>query len=378
MSRGSSPAKEPRICIVSLKYAPGLLKEMIALGESFWRSGIKVKYLLSRKYEDHIHQYSTPVGDLNYVSGAWPEILMYAVGKGGVFLETLMGSTCTFFYNTHPMNLIVAILQKKRVPRGSTVYFLHEPFYPNKSALVLKARVFKYAVEFIHFTTLKYIDHVILPSEYARTLFQSRYSWFPGTTHMAPLLLRSNFQGGDKPRRSFSFVGRMRLNEGDNDFFTLVSYASKAQFPFRFSLVTSTIVSSALSRLGPRELKILNVINKSSIDDEEIMKEISNSYAVLRFKKTGAQSGVVPLSFMQGTPVIARDTPSFRQHIKHGYNGCLVREGPAMMGGFVEAMEWVQRNLAAFSDNARKSYMSTWDVSNFTRYYDWLVERILE
>ena len=141
---------------------------------------------------------------------------------------------------------------------------------------------------------------------------------------------------------------------------------------YEFALISSSDVSQYLEILSDKAQKIIKVVNKRLITDSEIDKIISESYAVFRLDREVTQSGVIPVSYMNETPVIARDIPGLRQHVKHGENGCLVPFN-CTPENLVEAMEFAKTNFTELSMNARRSYEEIWAEWNWDKYYGWLI-----
>ncbi len=76
---------------------------------------------------------------------------------------------------------------------------------------------------------------------------------------------------------------------------------------------------------------------------------------------------------MNGTPVIVRDIPGLRQHVKHRQNGYVVSYN-CSPEDILEAMSFVKQNFSQLSENARTSYEITWSDRNWDKYYNWLSE----
>lgn len=115
------------------------------------------------------------------------------------------------------------------------------------------------------------------------------------------------------------------------------------------------------------------MINEKIISDSQINKVVRESYAVFRLDREVTQSGVIPVAYMNGTPVIVRDIAGLRQHVKHAQNGYII-DFNCLPADIVRAMDFVKQNFIELSKNARKSYEDVWAEWNFEKYYNWLIE----
>jgi hypothetical protein len=175
----------------------------------------------------------------------------------------------------------------------------------------------------------------------------------------------------EKSRELFSIVGGYHNGTGHDTFIDLVNYAASQKLNYKFALISSSNIASLVTRLSPEAQNYLEIINKKLIDDSEINSLISRSYAVFRLDREVTQSGVIPVAYMNRTPIIGRDIPGLAQHVTHGHNGYITPLdcSPAQL---IQAMDLVKVNFAALSSQARQSYEENWSDANFDKYYHWL------
>jgi glycosyltransferase involved in cell wall biosynthesis len=363
------------VCIVSAKFAPGLMKEFGLLGDNLERRGARVRYLLAEPYGTL--GWDRP--DTHYITTS--------SSPGGMVLDTMRGlaggrigrlfagspAAVLYFYNTHPVNPLLARRVRRKSSDTLVVVHLHDPYKPDKTPYGRKGALKVKTVELVQRLTAMQADHIVFPSEYSLRLFGSRYAGFSGTTHVAPLLVPDQSDGVVRPRMHFSMVGRMHRATGHDTFLDLVNYAAERGLAHRFALICAGDLSKYLAKLTPQGRKLLTVISKPMIDDTEIDTVIGSSHAVFRLAKEVTQSGVVPVAFMNHTPVIARDIPGLRQHVRHQHDGYLVPADCSPVH-LLEAMEYVQAHFARLSENARQSYEGTWSEANWDRHYGWLMQ----
>jgi len=371
-------SKKPACYFVSLKYAPGLWKEFHLLGRNILQSGFPVKYLISKGYE---WMTGGADSDVAFVSSSrdLKEMLADVVYYPGrisracvrAFRSAPPGFLC--LYNPHPLNVVVARLARHYAPDGVRAIYLHEPAKPGKVAYGLKGRLFFEIVEFCQKLAVASSTDVILPSPLARELFYQYFRCYHGRVHYAPILVPDCPGETTAKRRYFSMVGRFSFSKRLDAFIEMVNYAAENGEDLEFQIVTASPIDHYINRLTPAATSRIRIFNKKKISDEEISKGIAESFAVLCLHPMVSQSGVVPVAFMNATPVIARSIPGFTQFIEHGTNGWLLPE-KFSSADLVEAMKNVKVRFEMLSANARQSYVNLFSPQNWGKYYGWLID----
>lgn len=370
----------PNAYFTSLKYAPGLKKEFVLLGENLRQHGAEVRYLVAAPYRQ-LTDVEAP-GMVYLTESANVRAALVDTFKHlrswerftGIFRSHPPSFVCC--YSFHPLNIFLLRYLKRKWPECATAIYLHEPHKPNKAAYGLLHGTYIYLFERLQSLSLRYADHVILPSRRADALFRTRFPEYAGRIHRAPILVPDN--GGPAPtrwRRYFAYSGTVHGATGFDTFIDLVNHSASNGGELEFLAVTSNSIGAYLEELSPAGRGALNLINKPTITDEEIDRALGMSLAVFRLDHEITQSGVVPVGFMNGTPVIARDLPGFTQHVEHGYNGYIV-PNPCSPAQLADAVRYVQDRAQDLSRNARRSYEGIWAEENWPRYYDWLLDRL--
>jgi len=361
--------------IISLKFAPGLKKEFTVMGESLRKYGFDVKYIISELYsnleftrEGMIH-IQTKIG----VRGIIEDSIKYFSMKKIISIFNNAMPFFVLFYNSHPLNPRVASLIKKNFPSTILALYLHDPYKPDKSFYGLKKGIYMSFAEFIQGLTLRYMDYVISPSEYSSYLFRRKYPNFEGNNFIAPLLVPDQMIKCGNKRKYFSIVGVAHNATGHDTFIELVNYVAEKRLNYEFCLVSSNNIYRFLKKLTEKGREILKVINKPIIKDSEINDIVRESYAVFRLDKEVTQSGVIPVCYMNGTPVISTDIPGLTQHVWNQETGYVISRD-TMHENFLIAMEYVKNNFVSLSQNARRKYEEIWSESNFLKYYSWLID----
>jgi glycosyltransferase involved in cell wall biosynthesis len=361
--------------IISLKFAPGLKKEFEVLGENMARKGMTVKYLLSENYKklEGIQEDVTYVSTQSSVRGMIFDTLKHSGSREilKMFLSYPPKFIC--IYNPHTLNPHLAKNLKKHFPNAVGALYLHDPHKPDKKPYGFLKSTYIRMAESVQSLTIKYMDYIISPSEYSSQLFRQRYPKFKGQNYIAPLLIPDKKQKENKSRRFFSIVGGAHLATGHDTFVELVNYVAEQNMDYEFALISSSNIEVFINKLSEKAKKILKVINKKIINDSEINEIIRESYTIFRLDREVTQSGVIPVSYMNETPVIARAIPGLTQHVWHEKTGYIV-PFDCSPEDLVKAMDYVRNNFTELSMNARKSYEDIWAEWNFDKYYGWLVE----
>jgi glycosyltransferase involved in cell wall biosynthesis len=360
--------------IISLKFAPGLKKEFTLIGEKLRQKGLNINYLLAKNYQfigNNVPQMEFISDSNNLKEVLLDSVKFLATKRLQHYFNGDRELSFILFYNFHILNLIIARFLKERGEETATVLYLHDPYKPDKKPYGVAKGTYIALIECIQKMIIKYIDHVICASEYSYALFRNHYKNYRGAVHIAPLLVPDQSHTKALKREFFSIVGGYHKGTGHDTFINLVNYAASQRLGFKFALITSSNINELLSKLSPAGRNCLEIINRKIIDDDEINDIILRSYAVFRLDREVTQSGVIPVSYMNGTPIIACDIPGLSQHVRHGQTGYItpLHDSPAEL---LNAMNLIIKNFAELSQNARNSYEEVWSEKNFDKYYYWL------
>jgi len=364
------------IYIISLKYAPGLKKEFSLIGENLRNKGYCVKYLLAEEYKNMEYE----CGDTEYFNKSTSKLRILNdtanfIFKGRYILKKYFiaqSQIYLLFYNPHPINPILSKSIKILHPNTVAILYLHDPYKPDKRPYGYYKRFYISLVEYIQGLTVKYIDYVVSPSEYSHELFEMKYPQYNKNSCIAPLLIPNSIKSDNINRRYFSIIGTAHHATGHDTFVDLVNYSISKGMDYEFAIISASNLNKYLKRLNDNARSIVRIINKNNITDSEINQLIRESWGVFRMDHEVTQSGVIPVSFMNETPVIARDIKGLNQHIIHRYNGYLFPR-ISTSNEIISGMDYVKGDFFRLSQNSRKSYEDIWAEKNFDRYYGWLI-----
>ncbi len=279
------------------------------------------------------------------------------------------------FYNAHPVNFAIVRLAKYFCPEGIRAIYLHEPAKPDKAVYGWKGKFLFEMVELSQKLTVANCTDVLLPSPVAVELFRKYFSTYHGRIHHTPLLIPDRPYKIELKRKYFSMVGRFNFSKRLDVLVNVANYVAERGEDFQFQVVTASNIDEYVRRLTPTAKAKVRITNHSKISDEEISQAMAQSFAVLCLHPMVTQSGVVPVAFMNGTPVIARSSPGFTQVIKHGSNGWLVGDCFSV-DELIGAMKSVMNNFDSLSANARQTYLDLFAGRNWEKNYAWLLESL--
>lgn len=364
---------DPTAFVVSFNFSPGLKKEFATIGSVFEEAGYSPTYLLSDSYKHiDIEQRFKDVAYLTSASSIRGMATETASPRVWRELQAIIADRTpmhVYLYNPHPLNLVLCKLLRWELGEAVQIsLYLHEPYKPDTSAYGLRTRLKFRITDWLQSRVINLIDRVLLPSKVAKERFRGKYPDFEIDDQLVPILLpdRSNRRFPASERQFFVKVGMVNRATGHDDFMRLVEASRGTESSGGFALVTSSDLPNI-----PHGEESIEVVAREYISDALIYDYVSRSYAVFKLDRELTQSGVVPVAFMHGTPVIARDIPGLTQHVHHRENGYVVPEDPSI-DDLIDAMDAVKANFETFSQSARQDFEETWYRDNWPKYYNWL------
>ncbi len=362
--------------IISLKYSPVHCTLSRAFGESLQAAGRSVRYLYSSAY---LWMEENEQTNIDYVlrSSSLTEIILDTLGFffGGclrfwrIFRHNPPENL--IFMSSHPLNFAVSMIARWVNPDIHITNLLHEPYKKEKLVYGVPKAMYIWILELVQSVAIRVADEVIVPSETAARAFWQRYPWFERSVKVVPLLFEDKACSIDLPRRYVSFLGHAVKVKGVELFFELVEESTRRGLDFNFQIVTSSDISQHLTSLSRSARSNLRVVSSTWLSDEEISFAARESAIFLALYETVMQSGVIPVAFMNGTPVIATDLDGLTEFVRHKYNGWIVPVNPSYDQVF-NAIFQIFDHLETMVSNCRHTYETTFDKRNLRSYVDWL------
>jgi glycosyltransferase involved in cell wall biosynthesis len=375
--------RKPCLLFVSLKYSPVHINHCRAYGEPLRKQGWKVKYLLSHEFA-----WKTPLSQLDHtiflgssrtLTGVlWDTLAILTANRQKIItlLRSLLPSLI-FFESPHPANVIIASYARRVNPQIRLWALLHEPFVREKQYYNRRQR---WVISVNHAITtllLPLLDGVLVPSEEAMRQFKERYQHFKGLVLKVPLLFEDRSEVVNTKRQYFSFVGFATLSKGIDIFFKMVEFFAghRREKKWEFQIVTSSDISGYLRKLSSSARDCLRVVNNWNLSDSEIDTAIRESYAVLAPYRYTTQSGVLPVAYMHGTPVISTAVGGLREFVIPGETGYTV-ENIDSWSEWERCFVLVQENFEQLTSKCRDFFLQHFDSNLASEYLKPVIESI--
>jgi glycosyltransferase involved in cell wall biosynthesis len=370
------------VIIVSLKFAPGLFKEFTLLGKNLTKKpGFPVTYILSKSYQKNALSHLENTFYISRSSSTKEMIedsITYPFKLGRQLHKILTKDPPDLIcaYNPHPLNYLVLKKAYQINSNSLRAIYLHEPYKPDKYLYGKLGSLYFQIVDFCQALSVKYANQIILPSPHAVELFKIRFPDFKGSIHLAPLLIPDT-PVNPQPRQFFTFAGTVNAGKGLDTFCQLIEHVASLNLNYRFRICTTSNIRSYINSLSEAAKKITLIENPKVISDRDMFQVHAESKAFFLLHTTATQSGAMPVAFMHGTPVIARDITAFSQFIDDGKNSCLVPKNCTPQD-LLEAMQYVEANQTQLSVAARQTYENLFSDRNWEKNYSWLLHYFSE
>ena len=139
----------------------------------------------------------------------------------------------------------------------------------------------------------------------------------------------------------------------------------------QFQIVTSSDIDKQLQELPAGARQKLKVVNQPQISDQDLRQAAAQSLAVLALYKETMQSGVIPVAWMKGTPVIGTDIEGITEWVRDHETGVIVSSRPTLEE-ITGAIDYINRHFSEMTPHCRAAYLSTFDDGNWDKQYGWL------
>lgn len=269
----------------------------------------------------------------------------------------------TFFFVSPNINNIKTLKTiKKQLPRAKTVYLYHEPINRQVRKELLHDRGFSFGtIKYIIGLSLyngkkliKLFDKIILPSKNANDIYEQD-SLFRKTNHeIIHLLFKDDVKKNEEEREFLSYIGTVANNHGFPEF---VDFLLKMETPKDLNVCIATssqINQETITLLKTKFNDKITIFSGSFMSDEVISKLYKQTKVLWLGYKHSAQSGVLPMAFMYGTPIICSDIPSFKEFTKIGVNCEIVDINNC--SSIEQGIETIAKNFNKYHDGCIKTY----------------------
>ena len=309
-----------RIFICSLKYHPGLFKEIELLLNKF-NNNFPTSAVMSRGYLNQLNKDCSVklLNDGRGTKGMLRDIFLFPFHFINFykFVNKVKKRKLFIFYNPHPLNFLYSFFINLLISDSMVCTVLHEPHKSHKEKKIYGffKFIYFYIVEIVQNFSVNFSEIIITMSPNGAELFKNKFPKYKGLHIESNLLINSPEVNIEKkiPRSYFSYIGTVNKGKGIYEFIDLVNYSLKMNDDMKFCIITSSKIDEYLPLFDDNYLSKLTVINKKNIGDDEIEKVIFQSLAVFSIHNVAAQSGVLPLAYSLLTPSIMRNLAAFTQ-----------------------------------------------------------------
>lgn len=357
------------MCILSLRCAPGLQKETDSLCDGFRRNGWEATQILAEDYR----AYRSESPDVTFVrlgrshasmcQDIWAEVFRKKLQR----LLTGFQPDLVLFYNQSPLNLLLMRMLKKTCTCRFG-FFLHDPWKARKFCYGA-AYAFTYAVvEKLQARMAQQADFVVTLSSWGSELVRAHYPARPGALVEGRILLADRTPPSTGKRSLVSIIGRINPSTGHDEFVSLVSGIREKCPGLSFEVVTSSAAACDPDFAARAASSGVTINYHPVLSENQIEAAVTRSLCVFRMDDELTQSGVLPVCYRAGTPVVVRDIPGLRQHVEQGRTGFILgpETSPNILASWLEDM---QTNQARYQADCRTAFLAHWDNKCFERYY---------
>lgn len=361
------------VAIISLRYAPGNWQHMIAFYSQLKQRGVNTSFVLANEFvpfvnDEKLQETILYSGYSKRFNGLLNSLLNLFTFPS--VAKKVAANNKILFVIWHPLNSYFMFLLKLFNKNLEISLWLHEPYKEDKKKYGDKKYYF-YVTEFIQLMSYRYVDNFIFHSKYAFELFKkhimSKFRRRRYTTYVIPLQFRNI--ADDLARRYkreyFSYIGNVAYAKGFDIFMEVVK-----TFPARkFNLTTSSEINIDLTAL-----KNLTVRYAPVLKDGEIAEPLCMSLCTICLYRDSTQSGVIPLSFMCGTPVLVTDLVALEEYLEDKVN-CIIVKNIYDTEEIRSGLDYIEQNYEKLRMNCLHTFDNYFNDNNFEQYYQWFIEK---
>lgn len=324
-----------KILISSLHFGPGHVAHIKAYVELAKACGYHVAACLNSEYNRFIDVDCTFLHNEKEVADFCPDVVL--------------------LYNTGFEN-IKLIRQCKRM-NCKLLCVLHEPYMGIRELMKDKRYRLKQAVASALNTWIcKKVDKVLLCSDFsAKNCMRNMSNAYQKSVRF-PLIFQDNYLDNVE-RKYFSMIGGFSYPHGSDAFLEFVKQ-SHDKNDLRFQIATRRDITDCLC--DPTLQKMIQlgrlvVQHGRPLTSEEIDRAYRSSICTWNGYRRSTQSGVLPNSFMQGTPVIATRIGSFGEFVIENETGEFIDNFD--FSTIESAYRRIEKNSAYMEQKCRESFI---------------------
>ena len=371
------------ICTVLLKYnSPANFSHFAAFAQKAQVDGHHISYILSEGYKWVVDDFKDSI-EVDYLGrSADVKTMMIDFLKfhttDRVRIRNILqerSPDILFLGDLHPAHSEVVNAARKTGCRNIW-WWVHEPYRENKKKYGWWRQHYYAFAESFQPRLLKKVDLVVLSSQKALSSFTTRYPWFEGKVVQVPLIFPDYYEASlDVDPQYVTFVGNAYPAKGVDIFFKLVEYAANKRPDIEFQIVTATHIRHYLTSLSASAQKRLKVINRERISDAELGRAVRQSLVILTPYRQSTQSGVVPVAFMHGTPVISTNVGGMPELVQPRKTGILLSLN-APLNDWLKSIDAIKASRQSLGRTCRRYYEKHYSPDNWLKIFPKLFHNV--
>ncbi|MHA1274697.1 MAG: glycosyltransferase [Promethearchaeota archaeon] len=341
-----------------MKYSPIMLNHAFAIGEPWRKLGISIEYVFNEKYKYLICPNKNYSDNIKLFRHYNKKLFKHISVKDPNFV---------IFINSSPFNWKVAKYIRKFTD-SKIVQCLHEPFEDQKFRYGVKKLIKLMILDIIHTLEIKFSDIIVLHSNEALRRYKLKYEKYDKVIKVIPLLFIDKECKLNLDKKYITFVGRFSIDKYPELFFKLIEF-SKKKNKFYFQIITNEIPKKYLHFV--RNEKKINLKVSNLLRDEDISYAMKESKLIYCIKKRVSQSGIIPMAYMNSTPIIINDLPGLKEFVIENKTGIVVSRSPSV-SEIYKRIENSLSYIAKMNNKCRDFYLENFDSRNSLKFYKWL------
>lgn len=358
-----------KIDLVSLKFSPGLMKEVLFLKECFDLNDCITDVFLHERYKRLADEANENITNVKYQGAS-----LFSIIRRYLSL-VLNKKDLIIFYNSHPVNVILLFCSALFSSKKKRALVLHEPSKEKPFKNYGKYGFVVLLIELLNKIQSWLCTDVVVLSPHALQLYKKSFGYNRYCDlHEARILLPIDKQNSKElERKYFSFFGSVVATKKIDWFLDLVEFSVNNNSQYQFLIVTSsklpTVRIDSLKSKGAK----LKVVNPAVLTDPEIGNWLNQSIAVFSMHKSVTQSGVFVECMRHHTPVICLDEPGFSQFI----DDCGVLVSDAYdTSALYQSMNKIFTHQLQYSKAASEVYHKNFSAEKFISLYGPILQKI--
>jgi glycosyltransferase involved in cell wall biosynthesis len=281
------------------------------------------------------------------------------------------------------INNIWNIIKLRFFLKSKILYVYHEPFDSIINYYKSGFGVFKILkiclINIINFPVLILAHNIILPSKLALSVYERKYKRLNKNYTLIPLLFDDEF-AKDVDIREKKYISYIGTIAADHAFDNFVNFAIEAMqnnwFPYyQFLIATKSEIPITQRKLLENFFMDKKIVIQEGVamPNSLINKYYENSAVVWNAYNRSMQSGVLPKSYMFGTPVITcvKNNNEFIDNYKTGVS---LNDNDNNEEIF-NATATILANLKKYSASARKKFLEIFYYKNHINTFKYIIKK---